>query len=96
VVLVAEILEVRQRPDLAAVLDRLAVVDVGRDLIAALELAQRLDRRPWTRSMARWYTASAKNCGPTARSHGNREPASRQQPRLRARPWVFVALAQER
>jgi hypothetical protein len=43
VVLVAEILEVRQRPDLAAVLDRLAVVDVGRDLIAALELAQRLE-----------------------------------------------------
>jgi hypothetical protein len=42
VVLMAERLEVRERPDLAAVLERLAVVDVGRDPIAAPVLAQRL------------------------------------------------------
>jgi hypothetical protein len=43
VVLMAERLKVHERPDLAVVMDRLAVVDVGRDLIAALVLAQRLE-----------------------------------------------------
>jgi hypothetical protein len=38
----AERLKVHERPDLAAVLDRSAVVDVGRDPIAPLVLAQRL------------------------------------------------------
>ncbi len=35
----AERLEVHERPDRTAVLDRLAVVNVGRDLVAALDLA---------------------------------------------------------